>query len=71
MLDYARYDSHYLIAIYAIMMKILAPSLFFNEGQILGLDEVLNEDIIKNSESSTNWVQNLQEIQRSDSSVKL
>ena len=57
MVDYARYDSHYLIAIYASMMKMLAPALFFNEGQSpLSLETVLNESIKQNSESSTNWV---------------
>lgn len=38
MLDYARYDSHYLLAIYACLIKILAPDLFFPD---LSLEKVL------------------------------
>jgi len=68
MLTYAREDSHYLIAIYATLMKLLNPFVFWQDaeqtaqspnlifdGQLYISDELIKE----NGKSTNDWLSNI------------
>lgn len=62
MMDYARNDSHYLIAIYVMLIKLLNPGVFQKQPNTFGLPH-LPFSVIDLAEKDVNpWLENIKDI---------
>lgn len=67
MIEYARNDSHFLIAIYLVLIKMVCPSSFESTEQEL----FLSKDLVELSCKSPNdWLTNLTEIDQKQPSLQ-